>query len=1057
VGVYWLASNAQAGMQTLGSQAHTGNPGNQGSAGTGLLGQNLESYPQVNGVLRKVSATKTVGRMTYMDYHRIPNGQYNFTILAYGPNDYPSGIIPGTELGDSRLKNRCSTQVSFTLNVNRDQPPRPIWLRPAIPADLSELERGFIDLSWAWYWSPERRPPTAAGNVSFEVVYTVPRAAERSVTGFSSPTGTDNRYEKRFFSVIEKRGKNTFSIRAIVNGVKSELSPEVSVEYDANGKFLSMTQQEGTVITLPSEKVNACKAGGQSVVGVLADPLGSLDKTLNKIICEMVVLARDFFTFLLRSSMNLLIITAGLPSHTVTSDSGLLFDGLKKTAFNGRIEYNLTDSNMGQIARSAYSRILTFANFGVLLLLIVIALANILQIQINTYSIKKLLPGLIIGLLLANASFFIVRSMLELSGYAASGLISADQVDERGDGPTTMLTQFLGFGDVGKGKPLTNQQGDINLNLVFQQAVMNLFILIAAVLVFILGFLFALRSLIFYILVPLAPLAFIGLFFPPLNKIWGRWWSLVVNWTFMNVVAFFWLWLGFTWMASVPPVDEGEGVFGYLINYVFGIAMIYLAMKTPFTLAGEAKTYLNKWNDFGKGIGMQYTPYGAGNRALNQIKSNMAQKQKLAESGPIVQNRVARKLGGDAVNKWSYKMEHKTQQKKEEQAALEAKLKNDARDELVNGKEGWVAKMKKSQNEHVRKLGEVLDNKKVKVAIDAAKIAATFAINPVLGAAVAAKVGLDRGKDTAAGKWMQSEIGGRMVSWDLAAPLSYQKRQHMIRDYTEEGKLAKDNADASIAKSYYKDEVRGLGRAQRIARGAATAFAVEKAENDAKDLAAHTFLREQVQEARDSQLVGRLQNDGLTHVENLSDIVNLNTASITDANLRQEVEEFQTKHKGIFKHSAKHLAKKHEEDASAHAKKKAAEVQFTTDIEKNAAVSILNKEDPANPTLDPGDHSDAVARLAGLAQIISSGSRLEDAPEAIAAARALLDVVNRPNYNGPANAATHLNALIQSVAQGILNGKREEVSKAIGAFKQTAIYSELIKRRQHPGSNYQAV
>lgn len=538
---------------------------------------------------RKESPTRSKGTFNEVFVGNDKNGTYKYVLLAYGPRDLPGAN--NTPSPEQLTKNRCSSVVDVTVKVGAPIDPNKV----ATPTGLSagspvpgKPDSPSINLSFRWEWTslPAGAVPT------FEMVYSTPSDKVVPLTELTGPSA-DKMYSKQL-NVLDPKGKNKFGVRAVVNGQKSDVSQEVSVDFDANGQLIQFVDINGNVTT--REQVLAADpiiGGGNSGRPCVDVGPGNFMYALHAIMCEVTVVMRNMGIFVLTSAGVLLGKTAGLNVPEEESKNSL-FGWVQGTALDGKVEDKLVDSQMGAVSRAAYARVLNLVNSAILLLFIIIALANILQIQVNAYSFKKLLPGLIIGLLLANASYFIVRAGLELSGSVADGLISRKDVNDSGGNVRSFLDTFKKFGtvdgDITKPLMIAGQDGD--LRLVFQQAVLNLFLWAAAILVLILALLFAFRSLIFFFAVPLAPLAFLGLYFPPLGFVWKRWSGLMVNWIFMPVVAFFWLWLGFLWFRAVASVDTG--FFAYTLGYIFGIAMFWLAVKTPFSLAGEAKFLYGK-------------------------------------------------------------------------------------------------------------------------------------------------------------------------------------------------------------------------------------------------------------------------------------------------------------------------------------------------------------------------------------------------------------------------------------------------------------------------------
>jgi hypothetical protein len=275
-----------------------------------------------------------------------------------------------------------------------------------------------------------------------------------------------------------------------------------------------------------------------------------------------------------------------------------------------QVVVNTSPNSLGLLVNTAYQRVLELVNFALIVAFLFIAFANILQIQINTYAIKKILPGLLIGFFVAHFSMLLMRASLEMVGVLTRGLMAVGDESSRASMqnlykaftsfPYTMQ-EITGNCDPNTTPYMTllcSVDNMVDITKVFKLLVSSVFILIPAVLVLILGFLLILRRIIFFAVLPLAPLAFATMFVPPAASIWGRWWKLVSGWLFMPIVSGFWLWLGLMWMNTTPA--QNAGVIVRIFSYTLGILSVYLAMKTPFSMAGEAKGLMDKWSKAGK-------------------------------------------------------------------------------------------------------------------------------------------------------------------------------------------------------------------------------------------------------------------------------------------------------------------------------------------------------------------------------------------------------------------------------------------------------------------------
>ena len=346
--------------------------------------------------------------------------------------------------------------------------------------------------------------------------------------------------------------------------------------------------------------------------------------------CVITDFIANFADGALLSAGQLLAYTAGVPQATVPQailPENHFEDGGAPSSFWGDVlppdvktPFQTLmvnrDTDVGQTVYTTQAVLTKFLDVLIVLIFLVVAIMNILQIQVATFSIRKLIPGLIIGFIVAQASFFIIRGALEVVGYASNGIISlaapplADSavnplranifknyVDNfarvRGPNGNACLTTAP------TGSDCSSAGSKIENGKVFQQFILNFFVLAGAAILFILGFLFGVRVFIFTIAVPLAPIAVLCRFFPPLGFIWTRWFKTVSSWIIMPLPA-----MGMLLMSSiffsVGNKLPTNNLFGYLLNYVAGIIFLYGAIKIPFSFAGEAKGFMDRYNALGK-------------------------------------------------------------------------------------------------------------------------------------------------------------------------------------------------------------------------------------------------------------------------------------------------------------------------------------------------------------------------------------------------------------------------------------------------------------------------
>lgn len=241
---------------------------------------------------------------------------------------------------------------------------------------------------------------------------------------------------------------------------------------------------------------------------------------------------------------------------------------------------------VGCWAITTWKVVLGLANIGLVIILIFIAIVNILRIQYDTYAIKKMLPILIIGIILANFSLLIIRMFVDFAniltslfthnctpGEFASNLISAANV---GGGSTQ--TAFAGTGGMGLGTLL--------LWFIFA-----LFVMIAFL---ILGFLFYIRYAVVLVCAIVAPLAFVAMAFPPTQGFFKQWWGWLTKFIFMKPISFFLLYLAGEILIAGTKSQSG---LTHITLWVVVAFLVYLSIIIPFKLGGAI---MGAWGGAGK-------------------------------------------------------------------------------------------------------------------------------------------------------------------------------------------------------------------------------------------------------------------------------------------------------------------------------------------------------------------------------------------------------------------------------------------------------------------------
>ena len=231
---------------------------------------------------------------------------------------------------------------------------------------------------------------------------------------------------------------------------------------------------------------------------------------------------------------------------------------------------------------------LSLANVVVIAMLIFVATVNITHLQYDTYAIKKSLPLLIIGIIMANFSLLICRMIVD----AAQVLTNTFAQDARG--LTENLLCGMGF-QLSSNQIyfllLSNPEGVVAGGLI----VVILTLVATMIAVFILAFLLWIRKFVIFLCVAVAPVAFIMYAFPPTQTVFKQWWSWFLKWTFMGPVVMFLLWAaGQIGQGNCATISGGP----YSISAQFAVCgVLYMAAVVPFKLGGGV---MGAWSKFGQ-------------------------------------------------------------------------------------------------------------------------------------------------------------------------------------------------------------------------------------------------------------------------------------------------------------------------------------------------------------------------------------------------------------------------------------------------------------------------
>lgn len=237
------------------------------------------------------------------------------------------------------------------------------------------------------------------------------------------------------------------------------------------------------------------------------------------------------------------------------------------------------------------------ANMGFILIMLTMAFGTILRI--DTYGWKKLLPKLIFVALLINFSLIIGGIFIDIGN--SLGLFFVSGGDQEAGTPQVgdfIMTAMAS----GKWAQLRNEisiAGDAVSTLVMGSIVQLIFYMIMAFLLLALGFIMIFRMINLWILLMLAPLAWISYALPKGSNYWGQWWNKFLSWAFFPAIMGFFIFLGLLVGASFQggsftgPTDVGgwgwlfpESLFASVMQFIAVVAILFMGLIKAQSLSG---------------------------------------------------------------------------------------------------------------------------------------------------------------------------------------------------------------------------------------------------------------------------------------------------------------------------------------------------------------------------------------------------------------------------------------------------------------------------------------
>lgn len=230
----------------------------------------------------------------------------------------------------------------------------------------------------------------------------------------------------------------------------------------------------------------------------------------------------------------------------------------------------------------------SLANMAFIIILAWAAFATILRRQ--SYDVRKILPKLLIIALLINFIPVIAGLILDTTGIITEHFLQAStnavEIFVAKTPFAEAIRQFTGSEDDWKNLApskgtLTGMGVQATAGIIFN--IFAFFILLAYALIFII------RIVAIWILIILAPLAWLGYIIPAGKRWWNMWWNQFILWSIIGIPLFFFLYLSGLVMGQTITADPGfsniASHFGFWSGLLGTITVASLIGNLPFIAA----------------------------------------------------------------------------------------------------------------------------------------------------------------------------------------------------------------------------------------------------------------------------------------------------------------------------------------------------------------------------------------------------------------------------------------------------------------------------------------
>ena len=318
----------------------------------------------------------------------------------------------------------------------------------------------------------------------------------------------------------------------------------------------------------------------------------------------------------------------------LTGTSAVL--GLAGHFFDAAIKYAITDPGIGMntIIKDGWVLSRDVANLFFIFILLYISIATILQL--SGYGIKDLLVKVVIIALLVNFSLVITNFIVDASNVLAvefyNKLDSITDSDGSPVGLSAAVVSGINPQTLFKASPLfgkkmndgttekLDKEGTL-MQIIIITFMGSALLLVAAFVLFAAGIMFVIRTVVLWILMILAPLAFVAMALPITKKYASDWWSKLFSQAFFAPAYMFLFYFTVKIITQGSLINQaitdnyslGSGLADpdpanvkLILNFVLIIVLMLATLTIAKTLGGASAATGMKWANSAKKWGQGY-------------------------------------------------------------------------------------------------------------------------------------------------------------------------------------------------------------------------------------------------------------------------------------------------------------------------------------------------------------------------------------------------------------------------------------------------------------------